>query len=341
MKLTFHDTILPGAGAPRPPEKRTRIADSARGRWVATMHGHLQKMNGDARSFAADLDVSGWMLHMGASRHGDAVAAVWSAGPAKPVAASVLLAGRIQADDVAALRALRSHWPPLPLGDAECNVAAAQPRPCLATLYLDARWYDNARVELAASALALAALCGPEATLRFSTSAANPKPNPWYREPASPPPFDFARGRLRVVMAMVTKKANAAIEGRAGVHFRVYPPAEYRARPQIVRETGVFEKLKDTTWRVRWYDGGDDRLSFGEFLGFLDQVVEVEKAFYASVGQAASPPVQPQNVVIWRPATTHHPVERKEVRVKGMLNTHQLGTDSTIQRLLSVVTVEP
>jgi hypothetical protein len=278
---------------------------------------------------------------MDASRHGDAVAAVWSAAPCAPVAASVLLAGRAPADDLAAARALWRRTPALPLGDAEYRIVAAQPRPCLATLYLDARWYDNARVELAASALALAALGGPEAILRFSDSPSNGKPNPWYKQPPARPPFDFTRDRLKLVMSMVTKKANAAVEGRRGMHFRVYPPPEFNQRPQIVREPGVFEKLKDTTWRVRWYDGRDDRLSFGEFLGFIDQVVEVEKAYYAAAGQAASPPAQPQNVVVWHPASASPPSEKKEVRVKGVLNAHQLGTDSTIRRLLSAVTVEP
>src|SRR5207237_10278926 len=92
--------------------------------------------------------------------------AAWAGAPAgRVVAVSVLLAGDDGADDAAALAALCGGLPRSHFAESDRARLAAEPRPCLGTVYLDAAWFDNGRVELAATALALAALVGAEGRL--------------------------------------------------------------------------------------------------------------------------------------------------------------------------------
>ena len=353
MRITLHDIIHASAGPTRP-HQRPAITDEVRAPWVKAMHGQLQRVGRDGGAFAVDFDVDVGLMRLRASRHGSALAAVWSVGGGdgdeRVVAASVLLAGGAggdgQRDADAAVAALTDRVPPF--GDAVNAGALAQPRPCLATLYLDGRWYENARVELAATALALASMCGPEGRMSVRDAGA-PRPAGADTLPATPfsvlrpdgLKFNFTRERLELVMHMVTKKGSAAIDRLAGPHFRVYPPREFIDRPGALRGRNIFDRLGDTSWCVRWYDGRLDSLSFGEFLGFVDQVAEVERAFREASGAERADSTAPQNSSVWGGTTPRPPGQRRPVRVGRKLDARRLVDDAHIRRLFAAVTLEP
>lgn len=342
MRITLHDNLHPSAGG-RPGAKRPPIDDAGRAPWVKAMHAWLERVPAQGGAFAADLDVG--TLRMRVRRHGTALSAVWSVGPSEQVvASSVLLPGEARDDDEAAVAALRSRVPPPPFDDGDYAVLVAEPRPCIGTLYLDARWHENARVELAATALGVAALLGPTGRLSVQDE---PKPAP----PLPPAPaelvrrdslmFNFTRDRLQLVMDMVTKKGCAAIDQMPGVHFRVYPPPQFLERPGALRQVNIFDRLEDTSWCVRWYDNRCDRLSFGEFLGFIDQLVQVENAFAAATGTIKPNPPVEQNKSVWgeRPRTSA--TERRPIKVARTLKTRELVEDANIRRLFAAVALEP
>jgi hypothetical protein len=235
------------------------------------------------------------------------------------VAASVLLAGENDADDAAALAALYDRLPRTLFREADGARLAAEPRPCLGTVYLDSAWYDNSRVELAATALALAALFGPDGRLTVEGDREMSVP--------SAVPFDFTAERLGVVMGMVKKKAAASMGRLKGIHFRVEPPAEYFDRPDLLSGRDIYPALQDTTWRVRWHDGTAEWLGFGEFLGFIDQVLEVESALEmvsAARGANGSAPAAP--------------IERRPIRVNRTLDARALVRDASVRRLFAALT---
>ena len=342
MRFTLHDNIHPSAGE-ADASWRPAIDDAARAPWVRAMHERLAAVPPDGGAFAADLDADVGTLRVRARRHGAALSASWSVGvPERVVAASVLLAGEVPADDDLAARSLRDHAPPLPFGDADFAALRSEPRPCLGTMYLDARWYANARVELAATAMALAAMFGPSGRLSVEgapPAAAAPSPPPDETAPRGGLKFNFTRERLQLVMEMVTKKGSAAIEHLPGVHFRVYPPREFVGRPGVLRGRNVFDTLRDSTWWVRWYDNRCDRLAFGELLGFLDQLLEVEKAFAAVTGTPVPQGPAPLNASTWgeRPPAAG----RRPVKVGRTLDARALVEDAHIRRLLAAVALEP
>jgi hypothetical protein len=388
MKLTLHDNIHSSGGVPNA-EGRPRIALATRASWVRAMHKvlaaarrdpggcddvELNAVSGGPGAFAADLAAGGVRLRVRGRRHGSALSVVWSVGAEERiVAASVLLAGRVGSDDAAAVAAIAAHVPRLPFGEADYAGAAAERRPCLATLYLDARWYDNARIELAATALALAALHGPGGRLNVgqeagaaSRAAAKSKapPPPPHQQPKSPPApsvagapgwtqfgplfhdagptlkFDFTRPRLELVMRMVAKKANAAMASVPGAHFRVYPPADFLRRPGVLNEPSVFEMLKDSSWCVRWYDGSQERLSFGELLGFVHQIIEIENAYLSVVQPGSRSSPGPKNYATWGVKRSNGSAARVPVKVRRALDTRELTKAPTIRRLLSSIAIQ-
>lgn len=332
MRFTLHDNIHGSGGTPHP-ESRAPITDAARAPWVRALHEWLARKRPDDRPREGELDVGIAKLRMRVTRHGNALSATWSVGPEwRVVAASVLLAGDVPADDATALRALRAQVPGLPFADADYAGVAAESRPCLGTLYLDARWFDNGRVELAATALALAALHGEGGRLTVLDEQ---------EKSARPLQFDFTRERFELVMEMVKKKALAARQQLPGVHFRADPPREFLDNPGVLRGRDVFDRLKDTAWLVRWHDGRRDRLSFGEFLGFIDQVIAVEDAFHAATGRAPPRVPLPVNESTWAADPPDRLASSRPVRVLRALDMRQLVDDTRIRRLLGAVTFEP
>ena len=374
MKLTLHDVLLPAAGDPGP-GPRPPIPEELRSLWVKAMHELLTEAAGDGRCFAREFETAVGKLLLKGFQCGRGVAIVWAAGADEAVvAATLLLAGDSPAADGAAAAALKALWPASKVTEQDLRGAAAQDRPCLATFYCDARWYDNARVELAATALALAVLFGPQGSLKVKDESApaakappqapavvqvrrqpapapppQPEPErkpepvagPWFVEREKPLLFDFTRERLGLVMEMVTKKANAAAERLPGVHFRVYPPRDYLARPNLISGRDVFRQLQHTQWMVRWHDGRWDRLNFGEFLGFLDQLAEIDRAYHSTTNQAPQSRGRPQNLSVWatNPSTGGNGL--RAVKVRATLRTRDLVTDENIRRLMATVVLEP
>jgi hypothetical protein len=357
MRITLHDNLHASAGAPHP-ERRPGIDDATRAPWVRAMYDWIGPAPVD-RPLVGAIDVGVGKLGMGVRRFGGAFAAFWTVAPGgRVVAASVLLAGRDSAEDDAALRDLRRHEPALPFCDADYAGLAGEPRPCLATLYLDATWYDNARVELVATSLALAAIFGPEGrmTVRPSPDATAPDrlsqsagptapapraPAPAPAHPAGPLKFNFTSERLGVVMEMVKKKAAAATNGRPGVHFRAYPPPQFFELGGELPDHDVFDALADTTWWVRWYDEQYDRLTFGEFLGFVDQSLEVERAYRLALRGKLTAAGGVLNDSVWPQGGGDASGERPPVRLRRTLDTRLLVQDATIRRLFRAVRLDP
>ena len=346
MNITLHDNIHPSAG-PVHPEVRPVIGDAVRAPWVRAMHEQLQRVPRDGGHFVADVDVDVGMMRVRASRHGDAVCAVWSVAPEdKAVAASVLLRGATRRDDDDAVRAMRDAVPSLPFDHTDFAALAAEPRPSLATMYLDARWYDNARVELAATALALAAIHGPDGRLSVPGQSGSPQPSGsqvgrWCDTRQDGLKFNFTRERLQLVMRMVAKKGSAAIAGRPGAHFRVFPPRQFLEQPGVLRGRDIFDKLAETRWWVRWYDDELDPLSFGELLGFVHQVAEAEQSFTRSIGRDAAPPQRTQNISIWGAPEVGGAGERRTIRVKQTVDARQLVLDENVRRVFKMLMLEP
>jgi hypothetical protein len=354
MRLTLHDNIHASAGTPHP-DSRPAISRETRAAWVRAMDRLVVLAETRGGSVAADFTFDGTKLRMRARRHGAAWSAAWSLGAEeRVVAASVLLTGDVETDDAAALVEIRSRVPPLPFGDADYAGVGAEHRPCLATLYLDAAWYHNARIELAATALALAALSAADA--RLSVRAAGRPSSDTPPEPTrtdydttptrtasgagATPKFDFSRERLQLVLRMAKKKADAAIAALPGVHFRVYPPLEFLDHPGVLTRGGVFDRLRDTTWRVRWHDGAQDELAFGEFLGFIHQIVGLEKAFQEATGSVPTAHPAPQNHSVWQPTRRNDAGGRAQVRFRNTMNALELVRDETVRGLLNAVVLE-
>ena len=351
MRITLHDNIHSSAGSAHP-ALRPSLGNAARAPWARAMHQFLERLPREGGTFVADADADVATIRVRAGRHGDAVWAVWSVAPAdEVVAASVLLRGAAPPDDDAAIQSMRDAAPALPFGPADFSALAAEPRPCLGTMYLDARWYDNARVELAATALALAAIHGPDGRLSVegeptpppaaTPRAVEPRAGPWSEKRQDGLKFNFTRERLQRVMGMVAKKGSAAIGALPGVHFRVYPPREFLDRPGVLRGRDIFDKLSGTDWWIRWYDDRYDRLVFGDLLGFIDQVAESERAFARSVGREIPASSPAQNSAVWGGTETNRTVERQPVRVNQTLDARRLVRDENVRRLFDLLVLEP
>jgi hypothetical protein len=152
--------------------------------------------------------------------------------------------------------------------------------------------------------------------------------------------FDFTRPRLELVMRMVAKKGKAAMASVPGAHFRVYPPADVLRRPGVLKEPTVFEKLKDSSWCVHWYDGSQDRLSFGEFLGFIHQIIEIENAYLSVVQPGSRLSPGPKNFATWGQKRSNGSAARVPIKVRRALDVRELTKATTIRRLLSSIAIE-
>ena len=359
MRLGLHDIILDATFDPAArPASRPAATDADRAPWVRALHARLAGSAPDGNAVTLACTVRGVRLAVRVRRNGGAVSAVWESGEghAPVAAASVLLRGADPADDAAALESLRRHQPRLPIEPADYAAVSAMPRPCLATFYVDARSYEDGRVDLLAGALALAELFGPSGTLKVRQppapapqasaamvdtgnatggSGGGPDSGAWPSEAAK---LDLARERLGLVMELVSKKSSAAIQQRPGTHFQVFPPARYLGRPDVLDAPRIFQALGGTSWLVRWYDGREDRLNFTEFLGFVDQVLECERAYSGAVAATADSDAA-RNAKVWpKPAPTGE--GRRVIRAAGGINLRKLVSDERIRELLREVAFE-
>jgi hypothetical protein len=109
----------------------------------------------------------------------------------------------------------------------------------------------------------------------------------------------------------------------------------------VLRGHDVFDKLADGDWWVKWYDGRFDRLSFGEFLGFVDQVLEVENAYRQAAGVTVEGAPSPVNSSVWGAQPPVAPHERRPLKVSRTLDARTLVEDANVRRLFAAVTLEP
>lgn len=337
MRLVLHDHVPAAPDASAAPVRPT-FPQSDRSTVLSRVLRWLGGAPRDARPARAAIRIGWHLLRVETSFHGRSVAAVWSAGAGEPVAASLILAGASAADDGAAIESLRRRASGLPFAADDYASVAARPRPCLGTLYVDSRWYDNGIIELAATSLALAVLEGPGAVLNEPDASGRTPPGV-----AGPPPFAgesrprFTRERVAFVMGLVSRKVDAAVARVSGRHFKVYPPEELLADPFALERAAVFGRLGHTDWSVRWYDGREDRLTFAEFLAFLDQLIGVEKAFQSKVSGAAVAG-HLLNDSVWQAPS---PTGRRPMTVKANLVEARLGDDTVIRGLFERVELEP
>jgi hypothetical protein len=151
--------------------------------------------------------------------------------------------------------------------------------------------------------------------------------------------------RMKHVFSMVKKKANAALSGQPGVHFRVYPPWEYLQRPEVIEGAGVYEQLKGTVWWVRWYDESYDQLTFIEFVAFIDQIIETKRAFERATNAVTSRSGhrQSKHAGGWQPKKDRSGKAKSKpirVAVEGVHAIPDLVADDRIRSLFSVVDLE-
>ena len=170
----------PGASQTAP-----EFSDEDRLAWPRRLADELAR-HGWGDQLDATFETDAGPLRLVAQRSGAAYSATWSAGsPPAVVAVSAFLCGKDGADDAAAFRAFREHPDLADLPITEFTPTQAEARPCVGTIFTSAAWYDNGRVELAASALAAAVMAGPGSP-------------PTMEEPADATPEQLAASRREI-----------------------------------------------------------------------------------------------------------------------------------------------
>jgi hypothetical protein len=160
--------------------------------------------------------------------------------------------------------------------------------------------------------------------------------------------FGLTQERVDLVLALVKKKANAALSGTKGNHFWVYPPQIFLDRPSAISEPEAYERFKDTVWWVRWPDGQFNQLRFIELLIFVHQII-VSKAAFEQAGKAVSERHpsshrQSKHAGGWQPKKDRDRKPRKnddwvKINVRGGFAPSELAKDQMIRGLFSKVTV--
>jgi hypothetical protein len=161
--------------------------------------------------------------------------------------------------------------------------------------------------------------------------------------------YGLTEDRVRHILSMVKKKANIALSGRSGNHFRVHPPTEFLEHATITNESNIYDKMKETVWWVRWYDDQYDQLRFIEFLVFVHQVIQAKRAFdEASKTVLNHPAVQKgsKHAGGWQPKKVRGRKPKKRegtigVKVEGGFAPAELSKDEMIRALFSKTTFEP
>lgn len=164
-----------------------------------------------------------------------------------------------------------------------------------------------------------------------------------------PDEYGLTKDRMTYILSLVKKKANAALNGRTGNHFLVYPPPEYLERPDL-SSPDVYQRFKNTVWWVRWYDDHYDQLSFFELVLFVFQIIEAQRAFQQAAkavhhpsrhqGSKHSGGWQPKKDRSKKPKRKQDVEERVEVKVTGSFSPADLAKDEMIRALFSKVAVE-
>ena len=72
------------------------------------------------------------------------------------------------------------------------------------------------------------------------------------------PPFTLPSNRLDDLFEHVAQLARGGKQGS----FRVYPPQLVIDDPDVLKADDVVDRLRDTTWHVRFYDGHLEQMTF-------------------------------------------------------------------------------
>jgi len=161
-RLAIHSKLLNESTNPPPGPSAAEQAD-----WTRRMQLLLAAHPFSGR-FHKDFNTAGGEnLHLQGWRFGTTIAGVWSVGewredaPQEIAGVSLFMRGWNAGDDAQALGAVQGIEALAPFPRADFNEIQAKPRPCLVMFYPDARWHADGRVELAATALAMAIMAAP------------------------------------------------------------------------------------------------------------------------------------------------------------------------------------
>ena len=160
--------------------------------------------------------------------------------------------------------------------------------------------------------------------------------------------FGLSFERLDFILAQVRKKLVAPTT-MSGIHFTVYAPTEFVAMPEWESSTSIYDALKDTVWRIKWYDDERVELRFIEFLIFIHQVLAMLGA-QRRVRQQST--IRQYNAVnskrSVRGQLREQSTQRSEilqentafVKLDTTISLPEITTDKTIRLLLSHVAIE-
>ena len=93
-------------------------------------------------------------------------------------------------------------------------------------------------------------------------------------------PFHVPEDRIDTMFKLITRLAR---QGKGG-SYRVYPPQIVIDDPAVLQADDVVDRLRDTTWHVRFYDGRVERFNFVEMVTFLHLIGDIRGA----MGQAGA-----------------------------------------------------
>ena len=134
-------------------------------------------------------------------------------------------------------------------------------------------------------------------------------------------PFHVPEDRIDTMFKLITRLAR---QGKGG-SYRVYPPQAVIDDPDVLKADDVVDRLRDTTWQVRFYDGRVERFNFVEMVTFLHLVGDIRGA----MGQAGAL-AKVQNSTLDDPSV-----------VNRRLHIPTVMAPASVKRLLSAVSLQP
>jgi hypothetical protein len=144
--------------------------------------------------------------------------------------------------------------------------------------------------------------------------------------PQPQPPFSVPENRIDTIFQLITRLAQ---QGKVG-SFRVYPPQVVIDDPGVLQADDIVDRLRDTTWQVRFYDGHVERFNLVEMVTFRHLISDVRSAM-GRAGAAA----KAHGSTLANPAsinrTLHIPTIMAPASVKRLLNNLPLQATSSPQ----------
>src|SRR5688572_4135582 len=134
-------------------------------------------------------------------------------------------------------------------------------------------------------------------------------------------PFSLPPNRLDDLFQLVTNLARGGKQGS----FRLYPPQLVIADPDVLEADDVVDRLRDTTWHVRFYDGQLEKMAFVELMTFRHLINDVR----AAMGHAELDARQ-------KGATPAHPAV-----VDRQLHIPSIMSPTSVKRLLTQLSLQP